>query len=94
MALHHLDAPWKRAEVAQRDGRILRLCNDNKELAIYRTFRRTFQTPRIRTASIHGWLVEELGVCLFERSLIEHRHVPSGGAGHRQPEFHKGFLSW
>jgi hypothetical protein len=54
MALHHLDAPWKRAEVAQRDGRILRLCNDNKELAIYRTFRRTFQTPRIRTASIHG----------------------------------------
>ena len=36
IALHHLDAPWKPAEVEQRDGRILRQGNENKEVAIYR----------------------------------------------------------
>lgn len=36
VALHHLDAPWKPAEVEQREGRILRQGNDNKEVAIYR----------------------------------------------------------
>ncbi len=35
-ALHHLGAPWKPAEVEQRDGRILRQGNENKEVAIYR----------------------------------------------------------
>src|SRR5262249_59309701 len=35
-ALHHLDAPWRRAEVEQREGRILRQGNQNKEVAIYR----------------------------------------------------------
>ena len=36
VALHHLDAPWKPAEVEQRDGRILRQGNTNEEVAIYR----------------------------------------------------------
>src|SRR5436190_1543903 len=36
VAMHHLDAPWKPAEVEQRDGRILRQGNQNKEVAIYR----------------------------------------------------------
>ncbi len=36
VALHHLDAPWKPAEVEQRDGRILRQGNSNNEVAIYR----------------------------------------------------------
>jgi N12 class adenine-specific DNA methylase len=35
-ALHHLDAPWKPAEVEQRDGRILRQGNGNEEVEIYR----------------------------------------------------------
>ena len=35
-ALHHLDAPWKPAEVEQREGRILRQGNGNAEVAIYR----------------------------------------------------------
>ena len=35
-ALHHLDAPWKPAEVEQRDGRILRQGNENKEVEIFR----------------------------------------------------------
>jgi SNF2 family DNA or RNA helicase len=36
VALHHLDAPWKPAEVEQREGRILRQGNDNAEVGIYR----------------------------------------------------------
>jgi N12 class adenine-specific DNA methylase len=35
-ALHHLDAPWKPAEVEQREGRILRQGNENERVAIYR----------------------------------------------------------
>lgn len=36
IALHHLDAPWKPAEVEQREGRILRQGNQNIEVEIYR----------------------------------------------------------
>ena len=36
VALHHLDAPWKPAEVEQREGRILRQGNESEEVAIYR----------------------------------------------------------
>lgn len=36
VALHHLDAPWKPAEVEQREGRILRQGNENERVAIYR----------------------------------------------------------
>jgi N12 class adenine-specific DNA methylase len=36
VALHHLDAPWKPAEVEQREGRILRQGNENPEVNIYR----------------------------------------------------------
>ena len=36
VALHHLDAPWKPAEVEQRDGRILRQGNQNHAVAVYR----------------------------------------------------------
>ncbi len=36
VALHHLDAPWKPAEVEQREGRILRQGNQNDEVSIYR----------------------------------------------------------
>src|SRR4029434_5203550 len=36
VALHHLDAPWKPAEVEQCDGRILRQGNTNEEVSIFR----------------------------------------------------------
>lgn len=36
VAMHHIDAPWKPAEVEQRDGRILRQGNLNGEIEIYR----------------------------------------------------------
>ncbi len=36
IALHHLDAPWRPADVEQRDGRILRQGNTNPTVNIYR----------------------------------------------------------
>jgi tetratricopeptide (TPR) repeat protein len=36
IALHHLDAPWRPADVAQRDGRILRQGNLNSQVEIVR----------------------------------------------------------
>jgi hypothetical protein len=36
IALHHLDAPWRPADVEQREGRILRQGNQNETVQIYR----------------------------------------------------------
>ncbi len=36
IALHHLDAPWRPADVAQRDGRIIRQGNLNAEVKVIR----------------------------------------------------------
>lgn len=36
VALYHLDCPWRPADIAQRDGRILRQGNQNPEVAIVR----------------------------------------------------------
>jgi len=36
IALHHLDAPWRPADVEQREGRILRQGNSNAEIRVYR----------------------------------------------------------
>jgi N12 class adenine-specific DNA methylase len=35
-ALHHLDAPWRPRDIEQREGRILRQGNTNKEVQIFR----------------------------------------------------------
>jgi hypothetical protein len=36
IALHHLDAPWRPADVAQREGRIIRQGNLNPEVQVIR----------------------------------------------------------
>jgi hypothetical protein len=36
IALHHLDAPWRPADVEQREGRILRQGNTNPEVRVFR----------------------------------------------------------
>jgi N12 class adenine-specific DNA methylase len=36
VALHHLDAPWRPADVEQREGRILRQGNTNPEVHVFR----------------------------------------------------------
>lgn len=35
-AIHHLDVPWRPADMVQREGRILRRGNQNKDVYIYR----------------------------------------------------------
>lgn len=35
-AIHHLDVPWRPADMIQREGRILRRGNENKEVSIFR----------------------------------------------------------
>ncbi|MDE6111003.1 MAG: DEAD/DEAH box helicase family protein, partial [Eubacterium sp.] len=35
-AIHHLDVPWRPADMVQREGRILRRGNENAEIFIYR----------------------------------------------------------
>jgi len=35
IALHHLDCPWRPADLQQREGRIIRQGNDNPEVEIY-----------------------------------------------------------
>lgn len=36
IALHHIDVPWRPADMVQREGRILRQGNENKKVKIYR----------------------------------------------------------
>ncbi|VDG75794.1 SNF2-like protein [Actinobaculum suis] len=36
VAIHHVDAPWRPADITQRDGRIIRQGNQNKEIESYR----------------------------------------------------------
>ncbi|WP_249011201.1 helicase-related protein [Conexibacter sp. DBS9H8] len=36
IALHHLDCPWRPADIEQREGRLMRQGNQNPEVAIYR----------------------------------------------------------
>jgi N12 class adenine-specific DNA methylase len=36
IALHHLDAPWRPRDIEQREGRILRQGNTNRQIQIYR----------------------------------------------------------
>lgn len=36
LALHHLDAPWRPADLVQREGRLVRQGNQNEEVNIYR----------------------------------------------------------
>ncbi|MGO9750151.1 MAG: helicase-related protein, partial [Solirubrobacteraceae bacterium] len=36
IALHHLDCPWRPADIAQRDGRIRRQGNQNNQVGVYR----------------------------------------------------------
>jgi hypothetical protein len=45
IALHHLDAPWRPADIEQREGRILRQGNQNPQVEIFRyVTERSFDT--------------------------------------------------
>ena len=36
IAIHHIDVPWRPSDITQREGRIIRAGNKNKEIFIYR----------------------------------------------------------
>lgn len=36
IADHHLDVPWRPSDITQRDGRVVRQGNENKEVGLYR----------------------------------------------------------
>lgn len=45
IALHHITAPWRPCDIAQREGRIIRQGNENPQVAIYRyVTRKSFDT--------------------------------------------------
>lgn len=47
IAMHHVDAPWNPADVVQRDGRIIRQGNENKEVSVFRYItKRSFESYR------------------------------------------------
>ena len=52
VALHHLDCPWRPADVAQREGRILRQRNKHPRVHIYRyVTERSFDTYMWQTVT-------------------------------------------
>ena len=65
VALHHLDAPWRPADVAQREGRILRQGNLNEEVQVIR-----YLTAR----SFDGYMLADPGT---QGPVHPRRHVPS-----------------
>lgn len=61
ITLHHLDAPWKPAEVEQREGRILRQGNENPEVAIYRyVTEQSFDSYMWQTLEIKSLLTNQI----------------------------------
>ena len=45
VALHHLDVPWRPSDIEQREGRILRQGNENKEVYVFRYVTREHLMP-------------------------------------------------
>jgi hypothetical protein len=86
-ALHHLDAPWKPAEVEQREGRILRQGNENTQVAVYRYVTEgsfdAFMWVRREVACLIvwlGWIALTTPAVPF---AVAYRHQP----GRQQPSW-------
>ena len=61
IALHHLDAPWRPADVAQRDGRILRQGNLNPQIEIIRyVTERSFDGYMWQTLERKAWFIGQV----------------------------------
>jgi hypothetical protein len=79
VALHHLDAPWKPAEVEQREGRILRQGNENEEVAIYRYVTEqsfdAYMWVRREVARLIVWRDREVLITPAVPSAVAYRHL-------------------
>ena len=61
IALHHLDCPWRPADIAQRDGRILRQGNQNPTVGIYRyVVERSFDSYSWQTVERKARFINQL----------------------------------
>lgn len=61
IALHHLDAPWRPADVQQRDGRVWRQGNQNPEIEIHRwTTEKSFDTFMWQTLARKQTFIEQV----------------------------------
>jgi hypothetical protein len=80
VALHHLDAPWKPAEVEQREGRILRQGNENEEVAVYRYVTEgsfdAYMWVRREVACLIVWLGWTVLTTPAVPSAVAYRHQP------------------
>lgn len=61
IALHHLDCPWRPADLEQRDGRIMRQGNQNPEIQILRyAVERSFDGYSWQTVERKGRFIEQV----------------------------------
>jgi N12 class adenine-specific DNA methylase len=76
VAQHHLDCPWRPADLAQRDGRIMRQGNQNKEIRILRYVTEgTFDTYLWQTVERKAGFINQI-----MRGRLESREIEDVGA--------------
>jgi N12 class adenine-specific DNA methylase len=76
IAEHHLDCPWRPADLAQRDGRIMRQGNQNKEIRILRYVTEgTFDTYLWQTVERKAGFINQI-----MRGRLDSREIEDVGA--------------
>ena len=70
VALHHLDCPWRPADITQREGRILRQGNQNAEVQILRyVTERSFDAYLWQTVARKGHFIGEFMSSSADRTM-------------------------
>src|ERR1039458_10339493 len=75
IALHHLDCPWRPADIEQREGRILRQGNQNPEVGVYRyVVQGSFDAYSWQTVERKARFISQI-----VRGRLEHRAIEDVG---------------
>ena len=83
-ALHHLDAPWRPADIEQREGRIVRQGNQNEFVSIFRY---------VTEGSFDAYMWQTLeNKCRFIAQVMngDADRAPGGGRGRRRADLRGG----
>ena len=90
LAVHHLDVPWRPADMVQREGRIIRQGNTNEEVFIYRyitegsfdaySWQLLEMKQRFITAILSGSLTEREGADI-EDTVLDYAEVKALAIG-------------
>lgn len=90
LAVHHLDVPWRPADMVQREGRIIRQGNTNEEVFIYRyitegsfdaySWQLLEMKQRFITAILSGSLIEREGSDI-EDTVLDYAEVKALAVG-------------